>query len=226
MGFPNLSRTLTDFFHCSKPRIVEVSRKVASEPLTQRLSLSETVAVALWHLGGDQHPIDTEDVAKKVNELAPGAFTWRKYPDQINLELVRVNLSDAKLKAKLVTGGGRHGWSLTPHGVAIAREKAHLTEGAPERTRAERRSGSIDEVRWRRERDRVLATTAWTAWHDDPTSVSTRQASDVFRIDTYAVGRIRDLKVNRLLELFDDDLELKPFLKAMAARIAAEEDTQ
>ncbi len=194
--------------------------------MTHRLPLSEMVAVALWHLGGDQHPIDTEDVAKKVNELAPGAFTWRKYPDQINLELVRVNLSDAKLKSKLVTGGGRDGWSLTPHGVALAREKAHLTEGAPERTRAERRSGSIDEVRWRRERDRVLATTAWTVWHEEPSSVNHRQASDVFRIDTYAVGRIRDLKVNRLLELFDDDPELKAFLKAMAARIAAEEDRQ
>lgn len=201
----------------------EVPQKATSNHLTDRLSLLETVALALWHLGGDQHPIDTEDVAMKANELAPHAFTWRKYPDQINLELIRVNLSDAKLKAGLVSGGGRDGWSLTTRGASWAKQNAQLLAGPAQRTRAERRSGSIDEVRWRRERERILATPAWSQWRVDPTTVKPRQADDVFRIDTYAVGRIRDLKVNRLRELFDTDAEVKPFLEAMAAIVAATE---
>ena len=198
--------------------------KLGSKRLTNRFSLLETVAMALWLLGGAEHPLDTEDVAVKANDLAPGAFTWRKYQNQINLELVRVNLSDAKLKAGLVSGGGRAGWSLTTGGAAWAKENAHLTEGWAPRTRAERRSGSVDEVRWRRERDRILSTLAWAEWHSETGDVATRHAGDVFRIDTYAVGRIRDLKVNRLLELFDEDPDVKSFLDAMAAIIAAEGD--
>jgi hypothetical protein len=94
--------------------------------------------------------------------------------------------------------------------------------GSVPRTRAERRSGSIDEVRWRRERERLLATGAWGQWHSDPGGVEERQAEDVFRIDSYAVGRIRDLKINRLRELFNSDMEVQPFLEAMAAIVAAE----
>lgn len=56
------------------------------------LSNSETVLVAVYLLRGDSNSVDTEDVAVKANELAPGAFTWRKYRDQINLEIVRVVL--------------------------------------------------------------------------------------------------------------------------------------
>lgn len=190
--------------------------------MTQRRSLAEIVALALWQLGGGQHPTDTEDVAVKANEIAPGVFSWRKYPEQINLELIRVYLSDAKLKAGLVTGGHRQGWSLTTHGVSWAAAQGNLEAGAAARTRAERRSGSVDEVRWRRERERVLISAAWGQWHADPAGVTARQADDVFRIDTYAVGRIRDLKVNRLLDLFRDDAEVKPFLEEMAAIVVAE----
>ena len=192
-----------------------MAKKASQKDLT-RLSLPETVALALWELGGSEHPIDTEDIAVQANALAPGVFTWRKYPEQINLELVRVNLSDAKLKAGLVTGSGRTGWSLTTRGVAWAKGQGGVAVGDVQRTRAERRSGSIDEVRWRRERDRIMASPAWAQWTVDPGGVTARHASDVFRIDTYAVGRIRDLKVNRLLNLLEGDPEVMPFLEAMA----------
>lgn len=202
--------------------ISQLPEKASLNHLTARLSLPETVTLALWRLGGSEHPIDTEDIAVKASELAPGVFAWRKYPDQINLELIRVNLSDAKLKAGLVTGSGREGWSLTTRGVAWAKEREHITTGDVQRTRAERRSGSIDEVRWRRERDRILTSSAWERWVTDRGTVTSRQAGDVFRIDAYAVGRIRDLKVNRLLNLFENDDEVKPFLEQMAAIVATQ----
>ena len=31
-----------------------------------------------------------DDPAAKVNELAPGRFTWLKYKDQINIELIQI----------------------------------------------------------------------------------------------------------------------------------------
>ena len=40
----------------------------------------------MYLLGGETRRVDTEDIAVKANELAPGRFAWKKYPDQINLE--------------------------------------------------------------------------------------------------------------------------------------------
>lgn len=60
----------------------------------------EIVTLAVYLLGGEAKVIDTEDVAVKANEIAPGRFTWRKFPEQINIENVRTFLSDAK---KVVT---------------------------------------------------------------------------------------------------------------------------
>src|SRR5437660_4246482 len=87
--------------------------------MLDKLRHTELVTWAVYLLGGDQRRIDTEDVAVKSFQLAPHRLAWRKYPEQINLELVRVYLSNAK-KAEhgsLLTGSGRTGWSLTQKGL-------------------------------------------------------------------------------------------------------------
>src|SRR6266516_3169361 len=94
--------------------------------MKSELANHEVVTLAVFILGGDQRPVDTEDVAKKANEIAPGRFTWRKYKDQINLEVVRVYLSDAKKKGKgeYLIGSGNSGWSLSEAGLVFVREHA------------------------------------------------------------------------------------------------------
>ena len=190
--------------------------------MTSGPSQVELVALAVYLLGGDQKPIDTEDVAVKAHELAPTRFSWRKYPHQINLELVRVYLSAAKNPSKggFVDGSGKSGWSLTAKGRDWAKKVASELGGQNlDRRREETGGGPRDEQRWRRERDRLLSTSAWQLWSKGALDVPLREAQDVFRIDSYAVGRLRDIKVNRLLALFVDDAELIAFLKAMANRI-------
>jgi hypothetical protein len=49
----------------------------------------EIVTIVVYLLGGESLPVDTEDVAVRANEIAPGRFLWRKYPHQINIENVR-----------------------------------------------------------------------------------------------------------------------------------------
>lgn len=76
-----------------------------------------TIAVAL--LDGDTVYVDHEDIAIKVNDIAPGRFNWRKYPERINLEIVSFALRDAQ-KTKnggLVVGGNTKGWMLSPAGL-------------------------------------------------------------------------------------------------------------
>lgn len=64
------------------------------------LANHEIVTLAVYLLGGDTQRIDVEDVAVKANDLAPQRFTWRKYPNQINLEAVRKRLWDARKSKK------------------------------------------------------------------------------------------------------------------------------
>ena len=178
----------------------------------------ELVTFALFLLGGEQRAIDTEDVACKVNQIAPERFNWRKYPDQINLELVRVVLSNAKKPAngRLVRGSGRRGWALTTSGLSWATNTVSLpTHLSKHKARHKRFSGSIDENRWRRERARITATIAWRKWLSND-QINRSDANEVFRIDAYATGRAWHLKINRMKVLFAQDSEIGPFIDAVS----------
>ena len=74
------------------------------------------------------------------------------------------------------------------------------------------RSGSIDELRWRRERSRIVATRAWQLWTSGVRDIPRVEAKQVFRIDSYARGELRETKITRLRAMFSDDGELPPFL--------------
>src|SRR5271170_2535989 len=136
-------------------------RKATEKNLTTDHSQSEMVTLAVYLLGHGQRAIDTEDVAVEAHRLAPGRFSWKKYPGQINLELIRVYLSDAKIKGELLIGSHRTGWKLTQRGLKWAQQVAKDIENIQtSRTRAQLRSGSIDEQRYHRERSRILSTEA------------------------------------------------------------------
>jgi hypothetical protein len=188
-------------------------KKLLQKRLTTDPSQMEVVALAVHLLGGAQRAVDTEDVAVKAHQLAPGRFSWKKYPEQINLELIRVYLSDAKMKGELVLGSGRTGWRLTQKGLKWAEEAAHeIGQLDISRSRAELRSGSVDEQRWRRERARLISTAAWAGWSSRNRDISSAQAKEVFRIDSYARGDLREAKITRLRSQFTDDQEIAPFL--------------
>jgi hypothetical protein len=197
--------------------------------LTNQVSQVQIVTLAVFLEGGDQKAVDTEDVAIRANKLAPGRFSWRKYAEQVNLELVRVYLSEAKSAEQggLIVGSGRTGWSLTPTGHAWARKAWKQLAGKDlARAREDAGGGSVDERRWRRERARVQATAAWRAWAaGDRAPAARRDAAEVFRIDSYAEGRLRAMKITRLRSLFADDAELLPFVDAMAQALESEEVT-
>jgi hypothetical protein len=144
-------------------------KKMLEKGLTE-YSQVEVVTLAVYRLGGAQRAIDTEDVAVEAHKIAPGRFSWKKYPDQINLELIRVFLSDAKKDGNsLVIGSGRTGWRLTQRGLKWAEKAAGaINEFGSARTRAQSRAGSIDEQHWRRERSRIIATRAWQRWPTSP----------------------------------------------------------
>lgn len=200
--------------------------------MTIEFSLHHIVAFAVLQCGGDSEFVDTEDVAVAANKLAPGRFTWRKYPDQINLELIRVFLSDAKKPAKggLLLGTGAKGWRLSASGLAWVREHAAQFEGAfLEKSLATRpkRTRSVTNTRIERERERICATSAWMRWSANAaTELTPREVSEVFRIDSYASANLIDIQVGRLQHMFAEDEELSQFIAHVQKALKAAHDNR
>jgi len=190
-------------------------RNARNKRLTDGARQLDVVILAVHLLGGSQKSVDTEDVAVKADELAPGMFSWRKYPEQINLELVRVALSDAKKPnyGQLLSGSGREGWRLSTAGLEWVRSSGEALLAEELTWTSESRSaGSVDTVRKQREEERIMASSAWRAWREGG-AVSLRQAQEVLRIDNYSTKKMIQIKLVRLRSLFDDDSDIGIFLK-------------
>lgn len=201
-------------------------KKLSRKQLTERQPTRPEVAtVAIYVLGGASRSIDTEDAAVRCHELAPSMFSWQKHKEQINLELVRVSLSDAKKpkNGALVSGSGREGWRLSPQGLdwiggvgapmlALAKQRLGLSVSS---------AGSIDSVRRQRERSRLIASDGWQEWSVSR-RVSTRPARDIFRIDEYTTEKMLEIKVARIRAMFEQDTEIREFLEQASLAIRPE----
>lgn len=189
------------------------------------ISNHELVALAVFLLGGATRPIDTEDIAKKADELAPGRFSWRKYKDQINLELIRVFLSDAKKEKNgaLVDGSGSLGWQLTQNGLTKSKQlRSHVKN-----VNLVRETVSPAEKKWRStEKTRLLSSDAFQIFSKTGiSSVPLHAIEAFFRLNDYILGAARERKVNRVHNAFSDDAVLGEAVKNFA-EIALKENKQ
>ena len=187
------------------------------------LTRPEAVVLALFSLGGRDSPVDTEDVAIRVGEVAPGMFSWKKYADRIDKELVRVALSDARLKKSWVVGAhDGAGWLLTPDGERLAREKRHELGGLADPSAETRRTG---DPRYKRERARLVTSGAHQKVLADGSAqaVTEPELDAFFRINVYADAGARAMKITRLENLFGDDPELGRTVRMLASKARGRE---
>lgn len=186
----------------------------------QDLSNVEVVVLAVYMLGGDQKPVDTEDIAMKANELAPGRFNWRKYPEQVDLEPVRKRLSDALKRehANLLAGGVTKGWRLTPSGLSWALQ--NVFRAKPEPGGRKRMDRELEQRR-KNEEFRIRNLPAWTKFSVEE-NISMREAEAVFRVSEYVQGHRRQQLIDRARSLFIHDEKLSPFVEAMAKIVKME----
>lgn len=196
--------------------------RAAPEALAQHLgtlSNVEVAVLALFGCGGDHEAVDTEDVAIRANALAPGRFGWKKYPEQISLEHVRVVLSDAKKvrHGRLVSGTGTEGWRLTADGAAWATKRAPLLGSAAAKRQ---RSDTATVHRRALERARVQDLPAWRSYLAG-SSIEDRDAEVVFRINSYTPLNRRQELIERLRILFLEEDEVSSFLMLMAEKATA-----
>jgi|SRR5579884_478210 len=196
----------------------EPAEFIVSAP-ARTLSNMEVITLAVYLLGGESRYLDTEDIAVRANELAPGRFTWVKYPEQINIHTIKTHLWDAKSDRKgcLLLGSEKDGWILTPNGLELARSRIDSIKGV----QPTKKKLTAAEQQWRRtERVRMLNSDAFrklTAEGED--AVSSPEAEAFFRLNAYVIGEARERKINRVLNMFGDDVELGSAVKALVAKV-------
>jgi len=184
----------------------------------QSFANHEIVTLAVYILGGESKEIDTEDIAMKVNELAPGRFNWRKYHDQINIENVRTFLSDAKKikNGAYLLGSGKKGWLLTEKGVTFAKQNLKELNN----TILTRKSISQEERRWmHREKSRMLTHPVLEKMKHDQDMITVQEAESFFRVDDYITGTAREKRIVRILNTYRDDPDIGKAVVILAGKV-------
>ena len=184
--------------------------------MKSNLKTYEIVTLAVALLGGDANVIDTEDIAIKANEIAPGLFTWRKYKDQVSFDHVRRQLIDATKveNGSYLFGSVKRGWQLTEKGMGFYQKEIISIESKSFRTS---RIDNKERMRLRLERERMKGSKAYLKFASGENSQITKHEADAFfRIDDYVPNHIRENKILRIVNSFASDQELGDAVKEIA----------
>jgi hypothetical protein len=175
--------------------------------------------LAAFLVGAQSSSADTEDIAVKANELAPGRFSWRKYKDQINIDTVRKRLWDATKPEKggYLIGSERSGWRLTKAGYDFA--SRHVAAGQMiQPTRA--RASQTERAAQTRELRRMMGEPALQKFVDGNSDAITKnEAERFFRIDDYVTGKARSAKIERFRIMVADDKILAEAVESLATLV-------
>jgi hypothetical protein len=169
--------------------------------MVARVSTKGAALLALYDLGGARRAIDTEDIAMRAAEIAPRAFRWKKYPEQINLEAVRLALKhNVEETPSRIVGGILKGWQLTAHGL---KECERLRGVESDNTRPAQ----------------IRASAAFRAWRDrGPDAVSRALLLELLRTNDYFPESKRRQRAIALLNYAGSGDDLSAFFSEMTSR--------
>lgn len=171
----------------------------------------ELVVLAMFLLGGTEKALDIEDIAMKCEEISPGIFAWRKYKNQINLELVGFAVRDAKKSqfGSMVTGSHAKGWRLTTEGANIGQKLSVSSEPINLKPSSHK---NLDTKRLNNEIQRILHSNAYQEWVSRGKS-SKEDIKNLLRINAYSSQESIELKLNRLSKVINYDSNIDDFIK-------------
>ena len=179
----------------------------------------ELAVLAMHTLDGGDIALDIEDIAMKCEQISPGTFAWRKYKDQINLELVGFAVRDAKKEkyGAYVTGTHAKGWRLTPAGVKLGKELLSASESLKNVQVSPSRDHSIQTKRANAEINRILDSQAFLDWRATK-EPSKKSISQLLKINTYSSEELVSIKLSRLEKLRGLDAEIDDFLDFLESK--------
>jgi hypothetical protein len=188
----------------------------------QDRSRVEIVALAICLLSGEGQFVDIEDIAAAANNLAPGRFTWKRYPDQIDINAVRrCLLAAAKPKnGNLVTGSMRTGWALTEHGAEFARNHEEYHHGGELLVTGLSKEESRF-LAWQKKR--IQAHPAYKKVAGGlAREVTSRDAESFFLLDRATQASARKQKIEQYIRCFANDPEICPVIRLIAQKAGVE----
>jgi hypothetical protein len=168
----------------------------------------ELVVLATYLAGGQSAAVDTEDIAVKADELAPGRFSWRKYKNQISINTVSKRLWDATKaeRGAYLIGSEKTGWRLTKAGFDFAQR--NMKDGGPPRIAVHRKSQS-ERVSQNREIRRMTHEDAFLKFAKGMTQdISKSDVERFFRLDDYVTGKLRTAKIERFKIIANNNQDL------------------
>jgi hypothetical protein len=169
-----------------------------------KYSNADITIIALLELEGITNFIHLEDIAMKAGALSPSRFSWEKYPDQINIEKVRLSLkNELSSPNNRVTGGIKEGWILTPSGISWCRQHTKFDEALGKKMAAK-----ID-----REISLIKLTSAFQKYKKGKIdTISDLELFTLLRIDGYFSKRNYRERVLAFCNISCFDLELQDML--------------
>lgn len=187
-----------------------MAKKMEKPSGAAAMAQRDIVAIAAYIAGAAKGRVDVEDIAFKANEIAPGRFSWRKYKEQIDLELIYKHLWDLTKpdNGTFVAGSKKEGWMLTLAGTSFAEKAVESIEGM---NLAKVRLTTADKQRIKRDRDRLLSEPAFKKFAEGRSSeITVAEAERFFRLDDYVVEAARERKLAQTENAFHDDPKLGP----------------
>ena len=186
------------------------------------LSKPELVTIAVALLGGDAMYVDREDVAIKVNDIAPGQFNWRKYPERIDLDAVGGTLRTAKkpLNGGLVVGNNTKGWMLSPAGLKWIKtlDLGTVDNELP----AKHRKASIS-ANQELERNRLFNTKAYNLFVKGKSEeISTQYFYEFARVNEYFQMKTRQRRYAIIANAVSDDETLSELWDLLQTKFSKE----
>jgi hypothetical protein len=170
-----------------------------------KLTNKDITVMAVYELGGALHFVHLEDVAMRAAELAPRRFRWKKYPEQINLESVRISLKDELGSSQCrVLGGIKYGWMLTPNGISWSINANRIRNG----------TNLIAQIN--REVEQARKTVAFQkALFNKARDVTSTEIGQFLRVDSYFTVRNRIERVAALNNAAVIDSQLHSVLDSL-----------
>lgn len=190
-----------------------------------RFNNVDVVLLATYSVGGSLRAVDTEDIAVAAHKIDPARFSWRKYPDQIDIERVRVRLSQARVQKQLA-GVHSEGWRLTELGVQYVRDSLlplmQLLQGDDLVHGLQKPSvRKVDRAWIAAERKRLSSTKAYTKFeHGELAAITKMEVREFFRVDEYMSKDVVREKLDRLSAAFHDDRKIGPAVTFLAKKIS------
>ena len=186
------------------------------------LSNLQIVVVAVARLGGETQSIHIEDIAVEAYSIAPGKFAWHKYPEHIDLDLVRRTLTNAAAKSSpLILGSVRKGWMLSKYGIQWIEKNVQNLPAL-----SGYRRGSVSDA-IEMEKIRLRETRAWQKFKSGLTDrINLNDLFEFARVNEYFSDAKRRERFNIVASAVDGDSELAPLWQLLQQRFAKDIENQ